>query len=286
MKRRMAALVAAFALLLTVTGPVSAYDHTNLAGNVISGRGTSVATDPDGSVSGCMGTIYGKVNGNLVLFTARHCNQYPYNDHKVQAPNGTTLGTWAANYGSSTNFNNIGQYDMTFITLWVGQRPYIKNQIYRGNVAGDDFWTIDDAMPPTSMLVSNNLEGKTIYRMQQEVGLYSTKPFVTGQTTVAQSATGAANLETNIVSNNCNRVTGIDSGAPFMMYMGVGNYQLLGTGTATVGPVCWWAGDIPVLKYDIATNWAQAIRDLNFWVLANYGEGSGGAYFCYDANCT
>ncbi len=286
MRIRLGSVIAALAMVFAVAGPVSAYDHTNLAGNVISGRGTSVATDPDGSVSGCMGTIYGKVNNNLVLFTARHCNQHDFNNAAVQAPNGTMLGHWSNNAGNSTNYSNIGQYDMSFIWLNVGQRPYIKNQIYRGNVAGNDFWTNTYSMPPASMLNSTNLQGNTVYRMQQEVGLNSTKPFVSGPAGFAQGP-GSSNMEPTIISNNCLQTSGIDSGAPFMMYMGSTlGYQLLGTGTATWGAVCWWAGDIPVLKYDVATNWSQAIRDLNFWVLANYGEGSGGAYFCWDADCT
>ncbi len=277
MKSRLLPFIAAFLLVFAIAGPVSAYDHTNLAGRPISGNaGTGQNT------TGCMGTIYGKVAGNMVLFTARHCNSHDNFGGWVKAPNGTRLGFWANNQmftANETNYNNVGQYDMTWIELDIGQRPFVKNQIYRGAVAGDDFWTITDNFPPVSMRISANFVGHTVYRMQQEV-VGGVKGFVTSTVNSAPASPVSSNLNLNMISDNCIH-TGIDSGAPFMKYVSSGVYKFLGTGTAAWGPYCW----ADVNKYNVSSNWYQAIRDLNTWVNTYY-PGTGGAYFCADADCT
>jgi hypothetical protein len=230
-----------------------------------------------------MGTVYGMVNGSKVLFTARHCNAHDLNGGWVKDPIGNSLGSWANNTGSSTAYNNIGQYDMSFIWLVAGSWPNggagYPNEIYRGAVSGTDYWTNTPKWSSPTFDNLDNILGDTIHRNQQEVA-GGTKPYIDGTVSVN---VGDSFVNTNLQSDNCSG-TGIDSGTPWVV---AGISETFGVGTSSWGtPYCYPNGVGPLARYDVVANWRQAILDLNSWVVTNYGSGNGGAYFCANAACT
>jgi hypothetical protein len=144
--RKMAAVLAAAVVSLSVlAAPVSAADTENYAGRLIQLTHGAI----------CHGTGYGSVNGTKVLFAARHCNTG--GSEPVWGRNGLVIGYWANNCadgvaptpsqnceGAGSNptaYNNIGQYDMSFIWLTAGYFPSNPHQVYRGVTGVGDWWT-------------------------------------------------------------------------------------------------------------------------------------------------
>lgn len=121
-----------------------AYETQNLAGRPISG----IADNTGMSIheTACQGLAYAAVNNKMALLTAGHCMGPTHSDRlelvgvTVQGPNGGTIGEWGP------LVENIDNHDLAYIKLYSGNWPSNRNRVYRGDVIGDDWWTIT-AMP-------------------------------------------------------------------------------------------------------------------------------------------
>jgi hypothetical protein len=127
-----AAVIAALlsASLFISATPVAASFTGNLAGRPINGNATQT----------CQGTAYGKVGGQLVLFTAWHCRSstgYTLDGTPVTGPTGYAIGTWGTRHEGNS-------HDLDYIVLYSDSHPTTGlNTIYRGNPGYQPYyWTI------------------------------------------------------------------------------------------------------------------------------------------------
>lgn len=193
-----AVLVALF-VALTVTGQVAAQTGPLLAGRPIR---------YDGSGNQCQAVAYARVNGAIVLLTANHCRQS--NDVEGAAAytnGGVRIGTWGVMDSSWTN------NDLVYIILNSTYRPTTGlNQVYRGSVAGNDFWTITTS--PTSADGCAGYVFRATVVHDAQATWDTTTAFKTGVTISKTNHTGGCTIETTIpVSGG----TTVDSGSPFLV---------------------------------------------------------------------
>lgn len=123
-------LMLMIAALLAPT-PAAASDTTNYAGRPLSGS-AFILDNPS-----CHGIAYGRVNNLNVLFVASHCYTGLAQGTSIYNKNGVRIG----GLGNETEAGIQGR-DLRYIKLDTGQWPASRNRIYRGDVAGDDFWTM------------------------------------------------------------------------------------------------------------------------------------------------
>jgi hypothetical protein len=129
--RRRLSVIAPLAFLvaaLAAPAPVAAVVTTNLAGRPIGG---SAATS-------CHGLAYGKVDNKMVLFTAYHCRKDVPGGVVVNGPGGVRIGVWGPDYTA------LRAHDVAYIKLDNSNWPTVKNRVYRGDVPGDNYWTITE----------------------------------------------------------------------------------------------------------------------------------------------
>jgi hypothetical protein len=171
--RRKLGLATALALPLAavLAAPVFAADTTNYAGRPINGFSYD-STNPmaprqwvdwDGSGPGTFGYNYGfgtghgiayaKIDGRVALLYPWHGRDHPSFDGRiVYGKSDTKIGTWAADVCANvtiTQYQCASHFDLAVIWIDAEDRPANLNRVYRGEVAGDNFWTIT-ADPPTS----------------------------------------------------------------------------------------------------------------------------------------
>lgn len=267
--RVFAALVVAIALMLPMAGTVAAADYDgndNLAGRPI--RGT--ATD------WCQGMAYGRINGQMVLFTSGHC----YAD---------TTGTSGLDVGDDI-YNSVGvrlgvlgdkrgawDKDLGFIWLADGKYPSTGlNKIFRGD---NEYWTITQPYPSNDISCDNIKYGGTfnswprgVYHNFQTT-ITSNYPKRYGGVTGFSSYTDASHctLQTNLEWHG---PTYADSGSSFIL-TGYGDQVFAGASSVT----CRCEGG--TIQVTPVYSGIHALD--NFW------EANGnnlGAYFCADSTCT
>lgn len=259
--RKLVSLLGALALLLALAPSVLAYDHTNYAGRPMD----------DDSHNGCHGMAYGKVNNALVLFTAWHCNPTYWGGYPSGMPafgvQGTQIGVWASDWGGAS------ANDLSFIWLDEGQRPYIKNHIYRGWQGGtsNDYWTVNVAYPNSGLSCANIASkfGRTVYHNWQDTA-FTQYSYRSGTMTGFGDLSGSTRC--NVETTSTWHTNLIDSGSPFVygaltnQPFGLAQGQNYANGRLWIAPF-----------YD---GWSR----LNSYWLA-HGAGVG-AWLCYNEDCT
>jgi hypothetical protein len=190
----MATLVFALAALGVGATPALAGDPTNVAGRPFNGIGF-------GSGSSCHGTIYGRVNGVMVLFYAHHCK--PIGGTAVPGANGTTIGYTAH------DFTQMSDQDMGYIILTASSIPSDPNKVY----FGPSSWQNDKKIPSANVTCGDFNYGpkdvKTGYRSTFSTGH---GPYQETIVSVDQSGIGC------LIDTGLDRDSGpynIPSGAPF-----------------------------------------------------------------------
>jgi hypothetical protein len=140
-------------------------------------------------------------------------------------------------------------------------------------------WSRSDLDPAYPGNVLQTLGGDSIRRGQQS-GFYTTEVYNTG--TINSVSADGRFIYTNLTANNCFAGRGLDSGTPW--FLPAYGDTLLGVGTSMWGspPCLVGIGG----RYDVVANWRPAILALNSWVVSNYGNTKGGAYFCAWATCS
>jgi hypothetical protein len=271
---------------LTAPSPALADTYTgNLAGRPISGKATQGTDFSDPNVnsgtSGCAGLAYADVNGKMALLTAGHCmgdthaKRLEAVGKTVKSPVGTTLGEWGP------LVNNIDNHDLGYIKLYEGNWPSVRNQVYRGAVPGDDWWTIT-AMPGLDLKCSDLEDefGLDIYQnYQYEIWPNpTTTPYRTGVMTgyVDPVDNGHCTVATSLqIHGFCC----IDSGTPWVLQGATNTVFGIGTGRWCVG--CDVETD-PTVKIQL-TPLYKGINNLNeYWVA--HGQNIG-AWLCQTATC-
>lgn len=132
MKRILISLLAVMLLATAFAAPVAADDTSYLAGKPTNGKGF-------GEGSTCPGTAYGRVNGSMVLFVVRHCNNNHISGLAKFGPSGESIGT----IGYPPLGFNAAAYDMAWIVLPSGQWPTYRNRVYVGN----SYYDMDTEIP-------------------------------------------------------------------------------------------------------------------------------------------
>lgn len=86
----------------------------------------------------CRGTAYGKVDGDLVLFVANHCDAGAIEGQPAYTNGWVIIGTWGKRLQGWAN------NDLAYIRLYPSWRPTSGlNKVYRGSIANEsNFWTI------------------------------------------------------------------------------------------------------------------------------------------------
>lgn len=139
MSRHWRSLFMALVLAVTVFVPVAVNPPRVEAawnGIIMPGR---VLRDFGGNTSACRAAGYARVDNNVSLLVPNHCkdawNEQPY--APAYTNGGVQIGWWG-NPGTTWEDN-----DLTYITLDVNSVYYPtsgRNKIYRGDVAGDDYF--------------------------------------------------------------------------------------------------------------------------------------------------
>lgn len=249
--RVFAAMALSVAALLSVSGSAFAADNTNLAGRPIDGSADS----------SCQGTVYGRVDGVMVLWTANHCNEGVGNP--VYNADGNVIGLWMS--------KTIGApWDLAAISLYPGfYPPDNRNLIYKGN---GTWWSNGYKMPVTG-LSCNNLEDTFTYHSNLTV-YQSWQPYLTASNSYRTGK--MPGYYTHPDSTHCEVMTTIPnvaapgkaSGSPFF----VATYGASVAGVATrLGP--------DGLNF---TPWYSGIRAYDAW---NKSNGGSGAFFCSNSAC-
>jgi len=113
------------------------------------------------------GIAYGKINNNIVLYYPWHGMNHECAINKyVYGPNGSIIGAFwgmgdangsvcVATYGCSGSDHDLG-----VIRLFDGNWPAVLNRIYRGDVAGSDFWYVTQG--PYYGLRCSNIEDANV----------------------------------------------------------------------------------------------------------------------------
>jgi hypothetical protein len=249
--RHVVRVIAPLALLvaaLAAPTPVAAAITLNLAGR------------PYGPSSDyyCHGLAYGRVNNELVLFTADHC----WGDDLSGW--GPTIGTWGPR-----NINGSGEWDLAYIRLNLSQHnPSVKNQIYRGPVTGNNYWTIT-AQPSPSLACDGRNWGNnyTVYHNYQ-MSDASLMYYRTGSTTQEVSLSPPPN--TCVIYTTLSKHQGKDSGSPFVLS---GNTNTLFAVATSTGPNNTVA---------IAPIYTGLLKLDQYW--QNAGTHTG-AYLCTTSTC-
>ena len=152
-------ILATFAfLLVALTAPVhvSASWTSNLAGRPLNGFSANTTGAPrqwnastqsytyNGGTG--YGIAYAKIDGRIALLYPWHGRTHSSYDGKiVYGPNDTRIGTWAADvcYTPPQSATRCASnYDLAVIWIDSTSKPSALNQIYRGEVTGDNYWTV------------------------------------------------------------------------------------------------------------------------------------------------
>jgi hypothetical protein len=171
-KKSLARLAPLLLLIGALALPAPAYaTSVNVAGRPIQGN---INTGHAGS---CSGIGYGRVNGSLVVFLADHCRTgHSENEpgDPVMGPTGVVIGTWASIIPA------IQQHDLSYFWVNAAGTPGNANRIYRGDVAGSDFWEMT-AQPSSALSCDGEAEwgSDDIYQMNQ-ISSETTEPYRTG----------------------------------------------------------------------------------------------------------
>lgn len=200
---------------LAAPTPVLATHTTNLAGRPINGD----ALAPGAS---CHGLVYGMVDNRPVLFTADHCHGGQGN--VVSGIGGERIGTWGPR-----NVAGSGAADLAFIWLDNGKWPANRNRVYRGEVAGNNWWTMTAQPYAVSGIDCGTAQAMSgIYHNWQSSDT-STTPYRTG---VMQYWASWSPTYCNIVISLQYHGEGtLDSGSPFIhashtnTIFGIATYQ-------------------------------------------------------------
>lgn len=197
-------------------GPAFGFNGPLLAGRPIR---------DDGQEMQCQGVAYARVGGAIVLLTANHCRNYAdtpggqvYYHHLnagVRTNGDVLIGFWGP--GTGDGGETWADNDLAFIILI---DPYIpansRNQVYRGAVAGNDWWTIT-TNPTAADGCSDYPKGgawpDTTYQNFQ-ITKNGVVPYRTG------SVTGKVNVNDGclLVTNLAVHAQGVDSGSPFIAF--------------------------------------------------------------------
>lgn len=248
--RHVVRVIAPLALLIAALAaptPVAAAITMNLAGRPFGG---DAAYD-------CHGLAYGRVNNELVLFTADHCWGDPLDGF------GPNIGTWGPR-----NLNGSGAWDLAYIRLNLSvHNPSVKNQIFRGPVAGNDWWTIT-AQPPPSLACNGRAWGNnyTIYHNWQ-MSAVSLMLYRTGLTTqeVPLSTPNSCVIYTTLGKHQ-----GKDSGSPFVFEFNTNTLFAVASSTGPNNTVA------------IAPIYTGLLKLDQYW--QNNGTHTG-AYLCTTSTC-
>lgn len=213
-------VLATLGFLMTVAaitpGPAFGFNGPLLAGRPIR---------DDGQEMQCQGVAYARVGGAIVLLTADHCRNYAdspggaiyyHNLNTGVRTNGdVVIGSWGPgkNDGGASWANN----DLAFINLF---NPYVPavglNQVYRGAVAGNDWWTITTNPTPADGRDDYPKGGAwpdTTYQSFQ-VTKIANAPYRTGSVSGKLAVNDGCLLVTNLAVH----AQGVDSGSPFIAF--------------------------------------------------------------------
>lgn len=155
----------------------------------------------EGNVSSkCRVAAYGRVDNKLVIFLPNHCkdahNEQPgaaaYTNGTTQKPGGVRIGVWGTSPAS------VEDNDLTYIILDAAWRPTSGlNLIYRGNVAGSDFWTMTSQPTPQDGCAGWVGANPKVYENFQR-SLSSSTVFRTGNVTSKRTVFDGCELQTNL----------------------------------------------------------------------------------------
>ena len=138
------------------------------------------------------GITYANVGGLVALLYPYHGRtDSSYDGKKVYGPNDSAIGYWQTQSSLTYNGNTAQQHDLAVIILYQGNWPASLNQVYRGNVTGNDFWTItentsiatsctQDGSNNSDTLLSLIGDGRTVYQNGPQFSYLSSEPFRTG----------------------------------------------------------------------------------------------------------
>jgi hypothetical protein len=254
-------IVAATAVTTLNVQPAFAAYTVNLAGRPIGG---------DASTS-CQGLAYGRAGGQLVLFTAAHCQggtdaqRRAVSGTNVIGPNGQALGFWT--------YQGAGwDHDLTYIVLYSGMHPSALNQVFHGTGVSPGYWTI--TRNPSAALSCASLGSETPWGTGVS---HNFQPTVTSNFIYTGGViTGFAYhpdsqhclVQTNI---GWNGPTDKDSGSSF----------ILSGYTNTVFGIATSQDDTSLHRLQLNPLY-EGLNDLNtYWAAQNHT----GAWLCQTASC-
>lgn len=232
----LASLAMVASLLAASATPVAAADTDNLAGRPYNGN---AATE-------CQGTIYGRVNNAMVLFTANHCRGNRAGD-PVYNKAGKRIGQWTA-----SNAGNSG--DLTWIVLDTGMYPASNRNYVTAN--GSTF--VNRKTMPTVPCSALTFPRNMMHYWQPT--LANTYAYRLGSAT-GKDATGTyCTVKTNL---------SVHTG-----YKDSGSLGVISQEADVVFGVAWYeiGGKI------VFGSWYQAIRDVD-------AAFTGTVKFCSDSDC-
>lgn len=228
---------------MLLVSPVYAADSTNLAGRPTNGYTNQT----------CHGTIYGKVNAKMVLFSAAHCNPRYYSATAslvMYNKAGKRIGVWESGL-------KYKAFDLSWIVLDTGMYP-ASNRNYITAVGSTFVNTYK--FPQVSCTVAS---GRNAYQYFQP-GLTNTLPTTNGKVTAILygSVSGACEAYTSVKWHGDQTK---DSGSPLIVSANMNS--LFGVGAARDGDNLIFA------------SWYQGMRNLN-------SDMSQGAWICSNSACT
>jgi hypothetical protein len=246
-------------LLLALASPavVSGATPPFVAGRPITGRMSDA--------NGCQGTAYGRVNGEMVIFTAWHCmegaGQLP--GDAVKFYDGRTLGWWGRDALGA-------QHDLAYVRLASGMIPTSgRNRVYQGRSEGADQWWTITRMPSigcVAMATGDYWNRATWANYHSSMG--DTRLFSVGKT-VRMFSQAATDRCTVLTTNPWHGDGSRDSGTSVMMIDQPGT--VWGMMTARSGSQL------------IATPMKDGLDDIN-WFYTHNGY-TKGAYLCQTSLC-
>lgn len=255
--RKILSLLVAGLLLVGIAPPAAAYspDTHHLAGKPISGYGFPQYGTP----SSCHGTIYGRVDGHMVLFAPLHClKNYGDPGSVVVGPDGHRIGITGPHYiGNAVNTAT----DLSWVWLDDGNWPAANlNKVYVGDTAKYNY-----REAPSGDVTCSDLDGRSDLL---KTGYWTTKSDGYGPWNGSVSSIDYAGVGCDIHTTYSLFLgpANIPSGAP-LWDQTYGEF---------IGEAKGWYSNQQLISY---SHWRSPIRNLRDY----YGHDD--TFFCANSSC-